>query len=287
MDFKSKGLPVQTTIKAHGRLFSLDKPIVMGILNATPDSFYNQGKKSGVDALLQEAAHMLNAGAQMLDIGGVSTRPGAVPVAVQEEIDRVIPVIQAVCRAFPSSWISVDTTNARVAREAVESGASIVNDVSAGRFDPEMFPTVAALGVPYIAMHMQGTPATMQQRPAYKDVVVEVIDTLGRVVAAASDAGICDIILDPGFGFGKTVQHNYTILRHLHALRTLGKPILAGLSRKSMICRPLGITPANALNGTTALNILALQQGASILRVHDVKEAIEVVRLFQEWEDAE
>jgi len=202
-------------------------------------------------------------------------------MSAEEELQRVIPAITAVHREFPEAWLSVDTYNARVAIEAVWAGASIVNDISSGRFDAEMLRTVAALRVPYIAMHMQGTPKTMQMEPHYDDVAWEVRDYLRLVVDECSAAGITDIIVDPGFGFGKTVEHNFDLLRSLHTLRILGRPVLAGLSRKSMICKALRVNPEHALNGTTALNMVALQQGANILRVHDVREAMEVVRLAQ------
>jgi dihydropteroate synthase len=222
---------------------------------------------------------MLTAGAAILDVGGASTRPGAAIIEVEEELSRVIPVISAIHREFPQAWLSVDTYHARVAAEAVAAGASIVNDVSSGSLDADMLQTVSNLKVPYIAMHMPGTPQTMQQDPQYDDVVYEVRDYLRKICDTASAAGIADIIVDPGFGFGKTVEHNFSLLSGLHTLRILGRPILAGLSRKSMICKPLKVNPDKALNGTTALHMVALQQGANILRVHNVKEAMEVIKL--------
>ncbi len=274
-------LPVQTTLQSKGRLLDISKPVIMGILNATPDSFYNKGRESGLDELLRSAEKMLKDGAAILDIGGASTKPGAEIISKDEELKRVIPVISTIHRHFPDAWLSVDTYNAVVAKEAVDAGASIVNDVSAGRFDKEMLHTVAALKVPYIAMHMQGRPETMQKDPQYGDVVTEVREYLKDVSFKCAEAGIIDVIVDPGFGFGKTVEHNFAILSSLHTFRILGKPILAGLSRKSMICKVLKVNPENALNGTTALNMVALLQGASILRVHDVKEAMEVVTMAQ------
>jgi len=263
------------------KTLAISRPIIMGILNATPDSFYNKGRDSDIDGLLRLADKMLTEGASILDIGGASTKPGQDIISADDELKRVIPVITAIHQRFPDAWLSVDTYNAKVAQEAVVAGASIINDVSAGRFDPAMLQTVAALKVPYIAMHMQGTPKTMQADPQYDDVVAEVRQYLYDICDQCLDAGIKDVIIDPGFGFGKTVAHNFQLLGSLHTFTTLGRPILAGLSRKSMICKPLKVNPENALNGTTALHIVALQQGANILRVHDVKEARETITLFQ------
>ena len=251
----------------------------MGILNATPDSFFNKGKDSDVDGLLRVAERMMHDGAAILDIGGASTKPGQPLINADDELERVMPVVMAITKRFPEVWLSIDTYNAKVARETVEAGVSIVNDVSSGRFDKEMLQTVAKLKVPYIAMHMQGTPQTMQADPQYNDVVKEVYRYLEDVCARCEAAGISDVIVDPGFGFGKTVAHNFALLRELHTFKGLGRPILAGLSRKSMVCKPLKVNPEHALNGTTALNMVALQQGANILRVHDVKEAREVLVL--------
>jgi dihydropteroate synthase len=284
--FKNTFLPVQTTLQSRGRLLDLSRPVVMGILNATPDSFYTGGRDAGAEALLREAERMIAEGAVILDIGGASTRPGAELVAVEEELRRVLPVITAIHSRFPETWISIDTYHAAVARAAVDAGARIINDISAGGLDPEMLRTVAALQVPYIAMHMQGTPQTMQQNPQYEEVVVTVREYLAEACARCRAAGITDVIVDPGFGFGKTVTHNFSLLKQMHTLRLLGKPVLAGISRKSMICRTLGITPDKALNGTTALHMVALQQGASILRVHDVKEAVEVIALYEQFATA-
>ena len=253
----------------------------MGILNATPDSFYNKGAESDVYGMLHMAERMLNAGAAILDIGGASTKPGQQLITADEEMQRVMPAVLAISKEFPEAWLSIDTYNAKVARETVTAGVSIVNDVSSGRFDKEMLQTVAALKVPYIAMHMQGTPETMQLAPEYNDVVKEVHVYLENICTACAAAGIEDVIIDPGFGFGKTVAHNFALLRSLNTFSTLGRPILAGLSRKSMICKPLKVSPEHALNGTTALNMIALEQGANILRVHDVKEAREVVIMAQ------
>lgn len=276
---KNTLLPVQTMLQSKGRLLDLSEPVVMGILNATPDSFYNKGRESTLDDLVRNAAKMLDEGAAILDIGGATTKPRAEIITAEEELKRVLPVIEAVSKRFPEAWISVDTYHAGVAKEAVNAGASIINDVSGGRFDNSMMQTAASLKVPYIAMHMQGTPQNMQDDPQYNDVVFEVRDALRKMCDDCEAAGITDVIIDPGFGFGKTVAHNFSLLKNLHTFGMLGKPVLAGISRKSMICKVLKVNPEQALNGTTALHIIALQQGANILRVHDVKEAIEVVKL--------
>ena len=283
MNFKNTLLPIQTTLQSKGRLLDISQPVVMGILNATPDSFYNRGQDSDADSLLRNAEKMLNDGAAILDIGGASTKPGATLIDFDEELTRIIPAITAIHKRFPDAWLSVDTYNAATAKEAVAAGASIINDVSSGRFDDTMIKTIAALKVPYIAMHMQGTPETMQQNPQYENAVTEVRNYLLDICTQCSNAGITDIIIDPGFGFGKTVEHNFQLLNSLHTFRMLGKPILAGISRKSMVCKPLHVNPEHALNGSTALHMVALQQGANILRVHDVKEAMEVIKLYQQF----
>ena len=252
----------------------------MGILNATPNSFYNKGRGSDLESLLHKAGEMLNAGATILDIGGASSKPGQPIMQPEEELARILPVVEAIKVKYPDAWLSIDTYNSAVAKAAVEAGASIVNDISAGDIDPLMLATVANLQVPYIAMHIQGIPETMQTNPQYRNVETEVRNYLVEKYAACTAAGIKDVIIDPGFGFGKTVEHNFRLLAHLSDLRILGRPILAGLSRKSMICKPLHVNPEHALNGTTALNMAALINGANILRVHDVKEACETIKLF-------
>lgn len=267
------------TLRIKDHLVELRTPAVMGIINATPDSFH-AASRVDVDEALHLAERMLIDGAAMLDIGGMSTRPGAVEVPVDEELRRVVPVVEAVHRRFPGAWIGVDTCRAAVARAAVEAGAGLVNDVGAGLADADMLPTVAALHVPYIAMHMQGMPATMQLAPAYTDVAAEVTHFLSERLNACHAAGIADVWLDPGFGFGKTTEHNFTLLGELQRVANLGAPLLVGLSRKRMINEVLGTTPAEALNGTTVLNTLALLNGASVLRVHDVREAVQCVRLL-------
>lgn len=258
----------------------LKKPAVMGIINATPDSFYKGDLPSVMDGMLLLAEKMITEGATFLDIGGQSTRPGSTLLTADEELKRIINVVEEVHRRFPETLLSVDTFYSYVAEEAVNAGASIINDISAGNMDVAMPETVAKLNVPYICMHMQGTPQTMQQNPAYENVITELLDFFIEKIKHYEAAGIKDIIIDPGFGFGKTTEHNFKLLKNLSAFKMLEKPILAGLSRKSMIYRSLGITAAEALNGTTALNMAALQNGATILRVHDVKEAVEVVSLY-------
>lgn len=271
-------------LNCKGRLLDLSNPVVMGILNVTPDSFYDGGRLSDPDTVLYQAEKMLTEGAAILDIGGASTRPGAGEVPEAEEMKRVIPAIVAVKRQLPEVLISVDTWRASVAREALAAGACILNDISAGKLDAEMYPLAgASSGVPYILMHMQGVPQNMQQAPVYEDVVQEVLDFFIAEVGRLRAFGVTDIILDPGFGFGKTVAHNFQLLKNLGVFSSvLNLPVLAGISRKSMICKVLQVKPENALNGTTALHIVALQQGAKILRVHDVREAREVIRLWQE-----
>lgn len=255
----------------------------MGILNLTPDSFFDGGRLDGVDAALRRAELMLQQGAALLDVGGASSRPGAEIVPVDTEKQRVVPVVHALREAFPQTVISIDTWRAEVAREALAAGADLLNDISAGRFDPALYPTLAQAGCPYILMHMQGSPATMQQAPDYKDVVQEVLDFFILEIGKLRALGVRDIVLDPGFGFGKTVEHNYDLLRNLRAFtQVTGLPVLAGISRKSMICKVLKTNPEHALNGTTALHMVALQQGARILRVHDVREAVEVIRLWEQ-----
>jgi len=272
------------SINCKGRLFSSEMPVVMGILNATPDSFYTQGRKTSLSEQVDNAGNMLEAGASILDIGGLSSRPGAAEITEAEEADRVLPVIDQVRKHFPAAFISIDTYRAAVAREAVPGGADIVNDISAGSLDEQMISTVAALDIPYIAMHMAGTPRTMQQEPHYDNVTLEVMEYFIKKIGHCREAGIKDIILDPGFGFGKTTAHNYQLLKGMHTFEILGCPVLAGISRKSMIYKFLGTDAEHALNGTTALHMLALQQKAAILRAHDVKEAAECIRLFSYYQ---
>ncbi|RTL60954.1 MAG: dihydropteroate synthase [Sphingobacteriales bacterium] len=274
------------TLNCKGKLLTIDQPKVMGILNLTPDSFYSGSRFTNTDLVLKETEIMLSEGAFIIDIGGQSTRPGSERISPDEELKRVIPAIASITTRFPEAIISIDTYQAKVAKEAVNTGASIINDISSGDMDEDMIKTVAALPVPYICMHMKGTPATMQQNPVYDDVATAVLDYFIYKIARCKEAGIHDIIIDPGFGFGKTIQHNFQLLKKMETLKQLNKPILAGLSRKSTIYKTLGITVEEALNGTTALNMIALLNGASILRVHDVKEAVETIRLFQAYQSA-
>ncbi len=270
------------TINCRGRLVALDRPQVMGIINVTPDSFYQGHLADGPEGILAMARQMVADGATFLDIGGQSTRPGSERVGAAEELARVMPVIELLHRELPQAVLSIDTYHATVAQAAVEAGAAMVNDISGGLMDAAMLSTVGALRVPYVCMHMQGRPETMQQNPAYDDVVTEVLDYFIERLAACRQAGIVDVVIDPGFGFGKTQPHNFALLKNLAAFNMLQCPVLVGLSRKSMICKTLGVKPADALNGTTALHMLALQNGAHILRVHDVKEAVEVGKLWGE-----
>ena len=269
------------TINCNGVLMDLTAPRVMGILNVTPDSFHDGGRYADIETILQRAEDMIYDGADMIDIGGMSSRPGSEIISVEEELTRVIEPIRAIRAKFPDVVLSIDTIHAQVAEQAVANGVSIVNDISAGTMDKDMIGTVAQLRVPYIIMHMQGTPQTMQAAPSYTNVVTEVMDYLAVQIRYCRDAGIRDIIIDPGFGFGKTNEHNFELLKRLAIFKMLDVPILAGLSRKSMITKTLGIKNAQALNGTTALNMAALMNGANIMRVHDVKEAREVVKLYQ------
>ncbi|MEY3248701.1 MAG: hypothetical protein RL742_744 [Bacteroidota bacterium] len=270
------------TLNCRGILLDLSRPIVMGILNTTPDSFYTGSRIPDLSALLDQAGRMLEDGARILDIGGASSRPGAPEVSEAEEIRRVVPAVQALTAAFPEAILSVDTWRAAVAKEALDAGARIVNDISAGRLDNGLWDAVADAGAPYVLMHMQGTPKNMQEAPFYTDVVQEVLDFFIQQVALLRARGVQDIVLDPGFGFGKTLQHNYRLLDQLDVFQTvLELPVLAGLSRKSMIFKALRVSPEAALNGTTTLHVVALQKGACILRAHDVREAREVIELHE------
>ena len=262
------------------------KPMVMGIINATPDSFIEGHLKKGVNGMVKLAASMLEDGADILDIGGQSTRPGSSRIETEEELTRVVPVIEAIIKKFPDTIISIDTYHSGVAKAAVNAGACMVNDISGGTLDKKMLSTVAALKAPFICMHMQGTPASMQKNPQYDNVTKTVLDFFIAKIDACKKAGINDIILDPGFGFGKTSEHNFELLKNLPLLALQGHPIMVGLSRKATIYKTLGIAADDALNGTTALNMLALVNGAFILRVHDVKEAKQAVTLFSSFQQA-
>lgn len=271
------------TLNCKGRLLVVEKPLVMGIINVTPDSFFAGSRQQGTDAVLRQAEQMLKDGATILDIGGQSTRPGSEKLSAADELKRVIEPIKAIHQNFPEAFISIDTYYSNVAKETVAVGASIVNDISAGTMDEQMIETVAALKVPYVLMHMQGTPQTMQQQPQYENVTKEVLDFFIRKKDELHKAGITDVIFDPGFGFGKTIAHNFELLRNLSVFKMLDCPLLLGISRKSTIYKTLGIIAEEALNGTTVLNTIGLMNGASILRVHDVKEAVEAVMLFEAY----
>ena len=277
------------SLNCKGRLLVVDKPQLMGILNITPDSFYSGSRVRDVDEVLFTAEKMLLDGATILDIGGQSTRPGSEKLEPATELSRVIAPIEALHRRFPEAIISIDTYYASVAREAVNAGASIVNDISAGLLDPQMISVVADLRVPYVLMHMKGNPQTMQQQAVYANVTREVLDQLAARMQEIKDAGIRDIIIDPGFGFGKTIAHNFSLLRELSVFSLLKAPLLLGISRKSFIWKTLEVTPdsAAALQGTTALHMAGLMNGASILRVHDVKEAADTIRLYNEMQAAQ
>lgn len=271
------------TLNCKGRLLVVEKPLVMGIINATPDSFFAGSRYEGTDEVMRHAEQMLKDGAAILDIGGQSTRPGSEKLSAEDELKRVIEPIKAIHQNFPGAFISIDTYYSAVAKEAVTAGASIVNDISAGTMDERMIETVAALKVPYVLMHMQGTPQTMQQHANYENVTKEVLDFFIRKKDELHIAGITDVIIDPGFGFGKTIAHNFELLRNLSVFSMLDCPLLLGISRKSTIYKTLGTTAEEALNGTTVLNTIGLMNGASILRVHDVKEAVEAVKLFEAY----
>jgi dihydropteroate synthase len=269
------------TLNCRGRLLSLERPVVMGIINVTPDSFFSASRRRNEDEVLARAGQMVSEGAAILDLGGQSTRPGSRQVDEEEETIRVIPAVEAIAKEFPDIPLSIDTFYAGVARRAIEAGASIVNDVSAGSIDPLLLPTVAELQVPYVLMHMKGHPQTMQMNPTYENVTTEVFDFLSFRIRELELMGIKDIIVDPGFGFGKTIPHNFQLLKELTFFQHLEKPLMTGLSRKGTVYRTLGITAEEALNGTTVLHTVALLNGAHILRVHDVREAVEAVKLVE------
>nr|WP_206077582.1 dihydropteroate synthase [Pontibacter sp. SGAir0037] len=278
---KDKLFQKKSTLNSRGNILSLDTPLVMGILNTTPDSFYSGSRLGSINEVLERAASMLADGADILDIGGYSSRPGAADVPVEEELARVIPATEAILKEFPDTIISIDTFRARVAAEAVKAGAAVINDISGGTLDEAMFETIAQLQVPYILMHMRGTPQTMASLANYDDVVLEVTDELQVKVAKLKQLGVKDIILDPGFGFAKTIDHNFKLLNRLEELRVLELPLLVGVSRKSMTYKFLGIDQSEALAGTIALNTMALMKGADILRVHDVKETKQTIELYK------
>lgn len=266
-------------INIGGKLVDFSQPMVMGVINLTPDSFYDGGKLTDANVAAEYAGKLVNEGASILDIGGQSTRPGAELISAKEEWERIKDPLAMIHERFPNAIISVDTFYAEVAEKAVGAGAAVINDVSGGNMDAQMFDTIGRLKVPYILMHMKGTPQTMQQDPHYENVVKEIMDFFVERIQKLTALGIADIIVDPGFGFGKTTEHNYELLSNLSVFKMLDRPILVGISRKSMVNTIIGTKPEDALNGTTVLHTVSLQNGATILRVHDVKEAVEVVKL--------
>lgn len=275
------------TLNHRGSILVMQSPVVMGILNLTPDSFFDGGRYLTESQALKQAEKMLSEGAAIIDVGAVSTRPGAETVDYREEHRRLFPVLKKLAAEFPEAILSVDTTHHQIAEEALNTGASIINDISGGSFDEEMFATVSKFNAAMVIMHIRGTPADMQDNPQYDNVVKEVMYFLSAQVRKAREAGIADIIIDPGFGFGKTVRHNFELLANLELFGIFQCPVLVGLSRKSMINKTLGIKPESALNGTTVLNTIALLKNADILRVHDVREAIEAIKLIKEVKDCD
>lgn len=270
----------KTTINAGGKLIDLSSPKVMGIINITPDSFYADSRKTDTTSVLQQADKMLKEGAYFLDIGAYSSRPGAVDISALEEIDRLIPAVEAIVKEYPEAILSIDTFRADVAEAAIKAGAHIINDIAGGELDENMFATAARLQVPYILMHMRGTPQTMQQLTDYEDVFGEVYDYLVKKIYALRQLGLHDIIIDPGFGFAKKAEQSYALMNRMQEFERLELLVLVGISRKRMIYGLFGSTAEEALNGTTALNTIALTKGANILRVHDVKAAVEAVAIF-------
>lgn len=274
-----------STINCKGTLINLSTPKVMGIVNVTPDSFFDGGKLTDADAVVFQVEKMLQEGATFIDLGGYSSKPGAEFVSETEELNRVIPVVKLLVEKFPDILLSIDTFRSEVAKQAIENGAALINDISAGLLDEKMLETVAKLQVPYIMMHMKGTPQTMQSLANYDDLLKEMNYYFSERIAKARRFGLNDIIIDPGFGFAKTLEHNYELLQNLELLQFHDLPILAGISRKSMIYKALETSPEEALNGTTFLHAFCLQKGANILRVHDVKEAVECVKLMGQFKE--
>jgi len=273
-----------TSLKCGDNVLMTDKPLVMGILNLTPDSFFDGGRYTREDAWISQAEKMIVEGAAVIDLGAVSTRPGAGHVTEEEEITRLMPAIELLAAKYPKTVFSIDTYRGRVATLAANAGAGIINDISGGSLDPGLISAVASSGLPYILMHMQGTPGNMQLKPVYENVTTDVVRFFEEKLLVLKQSGIGQVILDPGFGFGKTVDHNYRLLHELSIFKQTGLPVLAGISRKSMIYKPLEITPKDSLAATAAINLLALLNGADILRVHDVKEAMQVIKLAEIYE---
>jgi len=270
-------------LNCKGRLLVVDKPLVMGIINVTPDSFYSGSRFNLASDVLPQVEKMIKEGASIIDVGGQSTRPGSQQLSAEAELERVIGIIESIHFNFPDTVISIDTFHAKVAIDAVAAGASMVNDISAGGLDLNMISTVSSLNVPYVCMHMKGTPATMQQHAQYENIALETLDYFVKKVEQCRKAGIKDVIIDPGFGFAKTIEQNFLLLKQLPILRTLELPILCGLSRKSTVYKTLAVPVEESLNGTTVINTIALLNGANILRVHDVKEAKEAIELVAKY----
>ncbi|MFI5158676.1 MAG: dihydropteroate synthase [Sphingobacteriales bacterium] len=271
----------KVTLNAGGKLIDLSRPKVMGIINLTPDSFFVNSRKQDVGSALEQAGKMLADGATFLDLGAYSSRPGATDISAQEETDKLLPAVEAIVTTYPDAILSIDTFRAAVAEAAIKTGAHIINDISGGELDKNMFATVAKLEVPYILMHMKGTPQNMVQQAQYEDVFSEVFDYFAKKHHQLKQLGVKDVILDLGFGFAKKAEHSYTLMKRLQDFNVLQLPLLVGVSRKRMIYNELGVTAEDALNGTTALNAIALTKGADILRVHDVKEAVEAVKVWE------
>jgi dihydropteroate synthase len=278
---QNTGFSTNKTLNISGRLINLDMPRVMGILNVTPDSFYDGGRYVSETEILQQVEKMLTEGADIIDVGGYSTRPGAAEVSVEDETVRVLNAIRTILKHFPLAVISIDTFRSKVAEAAVGAGAVMINDISAGELDPGMFKMAAHLKVPYILMHMRGTPQTMTSLTHYENLVADILEYFHKKIAVLSTLGVKDIIIDPGFGFAKTREQNFELLGRLGDFRIFNRPVMAGLSRKSMVWKTLGIKPEEALNGTSALHAIALMKGIDILRVHDIKACVEVVALTQ------
>ena len=270
------------TINIKGNLLNFSVPKIMGILNVTPDSFFDGGKYSTSDKILKQVEKMINSGADIIDIGGYSSRPGATDIGVDEELKRVIPIVKLIRKQFPSALISIDTFRSKVAYESIITGGDIINDISGGNLDPKMFKTVANLKVPYILMHMKGNPRNMTENSDYYDVTNEICKYFSEKIEEARLEGINDLIIDPGFGFSKTTKQNYELLNNLDFLKQFQKPLLVGVSRKSMIYKILNSTPEKALNGTSILHTVSLLKGADILRTHDVKEAAECIKIIDQ-----
>lgn len=274
------------SLNCKGKLIMIEKPLVMGILNLTNDSFYAGSRLTDIDVIKNKAAEMIDEGADILDLGPQSTRPGSTRISAEDELDKLLPAIEIIQQNFPDTILSIDTYHSKVAEECVNAGASIINDISGGEMDKNMIASVGKLKVPYVCMHMKGVPETMQYQTHYEDEVKEILDFFIGKIDECKRAGIDDVIIDPGFGFGKNISQNLHLLKHLHVFKMLEKPILSGLSRKSTIYKTLKTTAEESLNGTTVLNTIALLNGASILRVHDVKEAREAITLLKAYKKA-